>query len=305
MILQKNVWHYCKLVTALTFVFSAVLLTAIAIPENARAADHDGSPLPLRDADKTGTRIIAHRGASRDAPENTVASTVLGYKQKADISEIDVYLSKDNRIMVIHDTNTERTAGVKLSVENSNSSELRKLDVGTFKSEKYAGEKIPFIEEIFAVVPQDRKLFIEIKCSPKIAPYLKKAIENSGKTEQMEIISFSLDVLIECKKFMPGVRSYYLRSSKKDKDTGQFLPYDTKIIEQAVAAGLDGVNLNYQGLTKEFVEEAHKAGLKVFVWTVDDIEAAKQLCKYKVDGITTNMPGIMRMELFPDHIEKK
>ena len=87
-------------------------------------------------------QIIAHRGASHDAPENTLASVELGYEQGADAVEIDIHLSKDNRIMVNHDKDTKRTAGNNLTIKDSNSAELRKLDVGSWKNKKYKGEKM-------------------------------------------------------------------------------------------------------------------------------------------------------------------
>ena len=125
--------------------------------------------------------IIAHRGASYLAPENTLASTLLAWKLKADAVEVDVYLSKDNRIVVIHDRTTKRTSGVNLNVAQTTAEELRQLDVGRFKNKKYAGEKIPFLEEIIATVPPKKKLYVEVKCGPEIVPLLKQVIEQSGK----------------------------------------------------------------------------------------------------------------------------
>ena len=91
--------------------------------------------------------IIGHRGASYLAPENTMASFMLGWEKGADV-ELDIYLTTDNRIVVIHDGTTRRTAGTDLKVAASSSEELRKLDVGRFKSEQFAGERIPFLEDV-------------------------------------------------------------------------------------------------------------------------------------------------------------
>src|SRR4030042_6528931 len=86
--------------------------------------------------------IIAHRGASYLAPENTVASSMLAWELCSDAVEVDIYLSKDNRIMCIHDSNTKRTSGQDYVVKETDSGVLRKLDVGLFKDSKYKGEKI-------------------------------------------------------------------------------------------------------------------------------------------------------------------
>ena len=108
-------------------------------------------------------RYIAHRGASYQAPENTLASTKLAWKLGADMVECDIYLSKDHQIMAIHDGNTKRLSGIDLKVGNSLAKDLRKLDVGSFKSEKYKGEKIPYLRELIGTTPEGKYLVVEIK----------------------------------------------------------------------------------------------------------------------------------------------
>ena len=117
--------------------------------------------------------IIAHRGASHLAPENTMASVMLGWEKGADV-EVDVYLSADNRIVVIHDSTTKRTGGTELEVKEAMSGELRKLDVGRFKAEEFAGEQIPFLADILETIPPKQKLYVEIKCGKEILPFLHK-----------------------------------------------------------------------------------------------------------------------------------
>ncbi|MHC4205315.1 MAG: glycerophosphodiester phosphodiesterase family protein, partial [Planctomycetota bacterium] len=124
--------------------------------------------------------IIAHRGASHIAPENTMASVMLGWEKDADV-EVDVYLTKDKKIVAIHDDTTERTAGIELNVAETNSEELLKLDVGSFKSEEYAGEQIPFLADIVETIPRGRKLYVEVKCGQEILPHLKELLAQSGK----------------------------------------------------------------------------------------------------------------------------
>src|SRR5688572_19130995 len=92
--------------------------------------------------------FIGHRGASFDAPENTVAAIKLAWEQKADGAEFDVYLTKDGKVAVIHDATTKRTAGADLKVAGSTLTELRALDVGRWKGEKFTGEKIPTLDEM-------------------------------------------------------------------------------------------------------------------------------------------------------------
>ena len=103
---------------------------------------------------RSPVEIIAHRGDSYHAPENTMASFRLGWEKRANV-ELDVYLSKDNRMVVIHDASTKRTAGVDLKVKEARADQLRALDVGSFKSKKYAGERIPFLADAVHAIPPD------------------------------------------------------------------------------------------------------------------------------------------------------
>ena len=241
--------------------------------------------------------IIGHRGASYLAPENTRASILLGWQKNADADEIDIYLSKDKRIVVIHDSNTKRTSGVDLKVAQTTAAELRKLDIGSWKDARYAGEKIPFFQEILATVPPGKKLYVEIKCGPEIVPLLKQEIEESGKKEQVVIISFNLEAVAQAKQAMPQVPAYWLVSTKRDKQTKKILPHDSQWLQIARDRGLDGLDVDSAGVTPEFVQAAKKVGQKLYVWTVDDPVEARKLIEWGVAGITTNRPGWLRQQL--------
>jgi len=244
----------------------------------------------MNQVDAQNVEIIAHRGASFDAPENTLASVNLAWERNTDAVEIDVHLSKDNEIMVIHDKDTKRTAGKKLIVKESISSELRKLDVGSFKRADYKGEKIPFLNEVIETVPEGKKLFVEIKCGTEILQFLKEVFINSGKIERLVIISFDFDVVAGAKKIMPEVPAYLLHYNLLGD-------YSTKWIDKANEANLDGLNFRYKGISEEFIKNVHDAGMKIYAWTVDDPEEAAVLTGSGIDGITTNRPGWMKKKM--------
>lgn len=239
--------------------------------------------------------IIGHRGASYIAPENTMASVKLGWEKKADV-EIDVYLTKDNKIVVIHDKTTKRTAVTDVNVAESTSDELRKLDVGSFKSDQYTGEKIPLLAEVVKTIPPGRRLFVEIKCGQEILPYLRELLVQSGKLSRIVIIGFDLDTVAMSKQ-MIDVPTYWLRGTEKTKDTEEWIPHDPKLLQTAEDRGLDGLDVHYAGVTKEFVNAVKAAGQKLYVWTVDDPQEATRLVKLGVDGITTNRPEWLREQL--------
>ena len=118
--------------------------------------------------------IIAHRGASHDAPENTLAAIRLAWQQEADAVEVDVQLSKDGKLVVIHDDNTKRSGRFARKVNAQTLDELRKLDVGRWKGKRWAGEKIPTLAAVLATVPDGKRLFVEFKCGPDGIPEFKR-----------------------------------------------------------------------------------------------------------------------------------
>ncbi len=235
------------------------------------------------------TMIIAHRGASHDAPENTVASVNLAWKKGADAVEVDVHLSKDNRIMVIHDHDTKRTTGEKLVVRESMSSALRSLDASMGK-DAFSGEKIPFLEEVVATLPEGKVLFIEVKTDTIIMPHLVVLLNEHQKKSQVVVISFDFDVCEMMKREIPSIPVYWLHYTLSGA-------YKSKWISRAREAGLDGLNFRSKGISKEYVDEVHRAGMKMFAWTVDDPEEAGRLIECGIDGITSNRPAWLKEQL--------
>ncbi|MCA1759378.1 MAG: hypothetical protein LC658_06385 [Bacteroidales bacterium] len=234
--------------------------------------------------------FIAHRGASYLAPENTVAAANLAWELGADAVEIDVYLTKDNRVMALHDKNTKRTTNGKrnLAIKDAPSLMLRDLDVGSWKDAKYKGEKIPFISELIETVPDGKNLVVEIKTGSEILPHLKRAIERSGKQDQMIFICFGWETILDTKKEFPNNKCYWLSSSKQGLK---------KKMEEAAEAGLEGVNLNYKIIDEEVVQMAKELNLEVLTWTVNDPEIAKRMTELGVTGITTDRPKWLKEEM--------
>lgn len=243
--------------------------------------------------------IIAHRGASHDAPENTIAAFKLGWQQNADGVELDIYQSKDGKIIVMHDATTKRTAGADKKIVEQTLDELRALEAGSWKGQAWKGEKIPTLEEVLPLIPPGKKLVIEIKCGPEVLPELKRVLEASGrKNEELVIIGFGYEAMKQAKEMFPGIPVLYLSSFKKDKETGVVSPSIDSLIGRAKEAHLDGLNLVYTGpLDAAAIQSIKNAGLKIYVWTVDDAEAARRLRDAGVQGITTNRPQWLREQL--------
>jgi len=240
--------------------------------------------------------IVGHRGASHLAPENTLASVKLAWELGADAVEIDVHLTKDKKVIVIHDVDTKRTTPGDLEVAQTDATRLRKLDAGSFKDKKYRAEKLPIIDEVLATIPPGKKLLVEVKCGPEIVPFLKREFERTKKISQVYVISFNFEVVAASKVQMPNVPALWLIKSKKNP-AGIYQPHEIAFIKKIKTNKLDGFGVHYAGVTAEFVTAVKRAGLKLFVWTVDQPAEAKRLEALEIDGLISNRPGWIREQL--------
>lgn len=248
-------------------------------------------------ADAPRVEIIAHRGASHDAPENTVAAIKLAWGQRADASESDIFLSKDGKIVAIHDKDTRRVAGVDKRVAELTLAELRRLDVGRWKGDSFAGERIPTLAELLATVPPGKRVFIEVKCGPEIVPELDRVLRAARlKPGQTAVISFHADVIAAVKKARPDLAAYWIVSLKARK--GKQPPTAKALIAKAKAIRADGLDLSASPvLDRGYAQTVKAAGLKLYVWTVNDPAVARRMVEIGVDGITTDRPGWLRDRL--------
>lgn len=237
------------------------------------------------------TMIIAHRGESYDAPENTLASINLAWERNADAVEIDVHLTQDNRVVAIHDTHTKRTGGVRKYIKRLTLLELKKIDVGSWKAPKYLGEKIPTLEEVLDTIPKEKKLIIEVK-SPhrRLLPHLKNILSNFPiSEEQIEIISFNYATVSEAKILFPKKKVLLLNDLDYNFYTKLISYSAEKLIQRVKFANLDGLNV-WAGkiLDEHFIAKVKKAGLLIYCWTVNNPEHAKNLISWNIDAITTD-----------------
>jgi glycerophosphoryl diester phosphodiesterase len=246
--------------------------------------------------------FVAHRGASYDAPENTLSALRLGWEQGADAVEFDVWQSKDGRIVLHHDADTHRTAGVQRRIDEQTYAELKALDVGTWKAPKYAGEPIPLLSEALALTPAGKRVFIEIKCGPEIVPELKTVLQAVKQPPAATaLISFSQDVCRACVEAFPDLQVYWIVGIKRDEQTGQWNHSAEELIATAKRLGVDGLDLQAVDLIDPaFGAAVHGAELQLYVWTVNDAGLARRMRAAGVRGITTDRPGWLRAALMND-----
>jgi glycerophosphoryl diester phosphodiesterase len=242
--------------------------------------------------------IVGHRGASYDAPENTLPSVELGFEQEADAVEVDVYLSKDGKVVVLHDDNTRRVAGVDRKVVDQTAAELTALDAGLWKGAQWKGTKIPLLSEVLELVPAGKKLVVEIKCGPEILPELERVLDASGKRDQNIIISFNYNAITGAKELMPDLPAYWLYGFSSRERSHYGITGLDDLIQRAKDGKLDGLDIKYDGpFDAAFVEKLSKGGMELYVYTVNDPAVAKKLAAMGVKGITTDRPGWLREQL--------
>ncbi len=235
--------------------------------------------------------IIGHRGASAVAPENTLAAFREAIAVGADGIEFDVRLTRDGVPVVIHDRDLRRTGGLSQRIADVTSSELAKVDVGSWFSRSFANETVPSLAELFSLFQTNNsRLYLEMKCdSPaEYAPLTEaccRLIAEHGLKERVMIECFQLPAL----RFVDSnIRTVAL--FEPSISTPSVLS-DQRIINKATEVGAVAVALHHRLARRSLVEKAKDAGMHVAVWTVDDpswIERARTL---GIDALITNNPA--------------
>jgi len=240
-------------------------------------------------------RLTAHRGASYDAPENTLASFNLAWEKNADGIEGDFYLTSDGHVVCIHDATTKRTGDTNLTVAASTLAELKTVDVGSWKGPEWAGERIPTLEEVISTIPAGKYIQIEIKVGVEIVEPIAKILEASSLTpDQIIIICFNQAVVSAAKKRLPDCRVLWLVSLKDNK------PSAAEILTVLKSTGADGVgtSANASMIDEDYVKTVQANGSYKFnVWTVNSGGLASQFAATGMEAISTDRPAYLRFSL--------
>lgn len=263
----------------------------------------DGEPAPGAES-MLRTEIIAHRGASYYAPENTVPAFELAWEQRSDAIEGDFYLTADGHIVCFHDGNTKRITGVDLRVEDGTLDQLQAMDVGKWKAAEYAGERMPTLADVLSLVPPGKKVFLDIKSGPQIVEPMKEIIEASGlHPEQIVVIAFNADVVAKTRELLPDLTTYWLLGYRFDKETETWSPSLDSILQTLRRIDAHGLstNANRDVVDETFVKRLREAGFEFHAWTINDAELARYFYDLGVDSITTDRPGFIRDALMVSH----
>ncbi|GAA3887087.1 glycerophosphodiester phosphodiesterase [Streptomyces sp. NPDC003631] len=220
---------------------------------------------------------IGHRGVMGVEPENTLRSFLAAERAGLDLIELDLHLSKDGALVVMHDAEVDRTTDGSGAITEKTLAELRALDAGR-------GERVPVFEEVLDAV--GTPLQAEIK-DVAAARALAEVMHRRDLVGRVEVSSFHDEAIAEIARLVPGVRTALIASR-----------YGTDVVERAVEAGAATVCLNIRRLTLEVVEHARKADLKIIAWVVNTLDHLRLVRALELDGATTDYPEIKRTGRF-------
>lgn len=240
-------------------------------------------------------RFVAHRGASHQAPENTIAAFKLAWEENADGIEGDFYLSKDGEVICFHDKDLKRVAGRDEKIAEMSWSDLSTVDVGSWKSPEYKGEKIPRLADVLDVLEPGKLFYLEIKSGPEIvAPIGKILAEKKADPEQVIFIAFDAEVVKECRRLLPQFRAHWLSSLKDADEPGKAEAY----VKELEGTGAQGFQFDWRApVGAEWVKALKEKKYTITSWTVNDADVARRMIRYGVDFITTDRPAGLRAEL--------
>lgn len=226
--------------------------------------------------------VTAHRGSSKSAPENTLSSIDLAIREQADYAEVDVQQTKDGSLVLLHDSNLRRVAGLDQNIWELSDQEVRKLDVGRWFSPTFAGEKMPFLEEVIEAVKGKIKLNIELKYyggGQNLAERLVELIREQNFAHQCVITSFNYGIISQVKSLDRGLKTGLI-TAKKVTNVSE-LDVDFYSVHKLIA-------------TNKFIRNAHAHGKDVHVWTVNRRLNMEILLARGVDNIITDTPKKLR-----------
>lgn len=237
--------------------------------------------------------IVAHRGASAYAPENTISAFKLAIEMKAEMIELDITLSKDGIPVVIHDKTVNRTTPAEGKVSDFTLAELKTLDVGSWFDEQFAGEPFPTLEEVLAIAKGIIAVNIEIK-GESVTDEAKGGIVDKAvqlvKAAEMErevlFSSFDYRVMEHLNELAPEISKAVLY--EKSQSEG-LLP--SQLVEKYK---LDAFNLSHRQLTDEWVKDLTSHQIPFFVYTVNDPELMKELIRKGATGIISDKPDVLK-----------
>jgi glycerophosphoryl diester phosphodiesterase len=239
---------------------------------------------------------FAHRGASYEAPQNTLAAFMLAADLGADGIEFDVHLSKDGQVVVIHDFSLGATTDGRGLVRAKTLAELKELDAGSHFDPAFAGERIPTLQEVIDTVGQRLLFNIELKAKGSggdLAAAVVRIVAENNLADRVVVSSFNQPAVSRVARLNNKISTGLLY--------GHGMPFFLRRLWLSALVRPDALHPYYKAVDGEYMRWAKKQGYRVNVWTVDDPGEMRQLVKLRVDTIITNRPDLLREVLQSGH----
>jgi glycerophosphoryl diester phosphodiesterase len=227
--------------------------------------------------------VIAHRGSSETAPENTLAAFRLAVEQRADFVELDVQESLDGEVVVMHDADLMRVGRSPHKVWEANAADLRAIDIGSYVGSQFSNERVPTLAEALAVCKGGSRVIVELKSyghDQRLEEKVAAIVEASGMVNDTIFMSLDHDMVRRMKMLRPEWRVGVLVAKALGDLTS--LEADFYAVEARLA-------------TRSMVRQAHRAGRDVYVWTVNDPAWMLSAMSHGVDGLITDKPEVARL----------
>ena len=224
--------------------------------------------------------VVAHRGASAEAPENTLAAYRAAMAHGVQAVECDVRLSADGAVVVMHDPTLERTTDGSGPVAARTLAELRRLDAGRWKAPAFAGERIPELGEVLDLVRGRMLLFVDLKEGRGLEERVARLV---GSRTDVIALAFDPRRIARMRSLLPHVPAMLLVRREPDDEVEM-------LIAVAAQAGAALLGVEVAGVDRPLIEAAHRSGLGVFAWTVNDPGDARQLAAAGIDCLITDRP---------------
>lgn len=242
--------------------------------------------------------IIAHRGANKVAPQNTIPAFEKAIEMGTDGFETDVHLSLDGVPVICHNYTIDETSNGTGEIEKMTLEELKSYDFGSYYSEEFKGTPLPTLNEFLDLAVGKRLKVLNIELKPEkddarretLVRKTLEAVEERGLSDILLISSFSKEILEYIKQIAPECKTAYLYPAGYARAHMAFVPPYSAMKEMQCHAA----HPHKLCIRGSFVKNAHKAGLQVNVWTIDEPEDIRAMIKAGVDGIITDCPDLVR-----------
>ena len=238
--------------------------------------------------------VVAHRGGSSLAPENTLAAFRKAMELGVDMIEIDVAQTIDSVVVVLHDDMVDRTTNGTGRIDSLTWDEVKTLDAGSWFSEQYKYERIPTLDEVLELVNGQAILLIEIKGGSEQFPGIEKrtveAIKDFNAGPWTIVQSFNEKAVERVKILDPEIKTYYLLGGNF---TDYYREFSKTTGKPSQSYRYDGLGVYHKLLTAGAIDSLRKEGLEVFVWTVNEASDMSEMISAGVDGIISDSPDVL------------